>query len=204
MGTQAGLVNRLHTSYIHRRRVRVICDLLSEWIPENASVVDIGCGDGLLAKELRSQRPDIRIQGLDVLVRADTAVPVTAFDGKEIPLQDNEVDIALLVDVVHHAEDPVGLLREAKRISRGAALLKDHTREGCLAKQLLGFMDRIGNLRHGVVIPYTYWTKQEWQQVFADLELTVEEETSDLRLYPWFLDWLFGRSLHFAARLVAA
>jgi hypothetical protein len=62
-------------------------------------------------------------------------------------------------------------------------------------------MDWVGNAHYGVALPYNYWTRQQWNDAFARLGLTVELWQSQLNLYPAGIDWIFGRSLHFAAKL---
>jgi hypothetical protein len=64
-------------------------------------------------------------------------------------------------------------------------------------------MDGVGNARFGVALPYNYWTHAQWQAAFRDLHLEIEVWQSRLGLYPAWADWLFGRSLHFIARLNA-
>jgi hypothetical protein len=80
-------------------------------------------------------------------------------------------------------------------------LLKDHLADGFLAHSTLRFMDDVGNARHGVPLPHTYWSRQEWEAAFARLGLRVEHFTTRLGLYPWPTSLLFGRKLHFVARL---
>ena len=41
---------RLHSKYVHSRRVRVLRDSLSQLIPSNSKVLDVGCGDGLISR----------------------------------------------------------------------------------------------------------------------------------------------------------
>jgi hypothetical protein len=80
-------------------------------------------------------------------------------------------------------------------------LIKDHVLEGFLAESTLRFMDDVGNARHGVTLPYNYWTQRRWESVLSELALPVEAWTRKLGLYPWPASWLFDRSLHFIARL---
>jgi len=65
----------------------------------------------------------------------------------------------------------------------------------------LRFMDWVGNSRHGVVLPYNYWPLETWKAQLKNLNLEVETWVSDLRLYPWWANWLFGTSLHFIASI---
>ncbi|HMJ91194.1 MAG TPA: class I SAM-dependent methyltransferase [Candidatus Acidoferrum sp.] len=195
------VVEAIHGSYVHRRRVRVLTDHLASVLPRNAKVLDVGCGDGELAALLAAKRNDVSVSGIDVLQRAHTAIPVKSFDGASIPYPDRSFDVVLFVDVLHHTIDPTVLLREAKRVARHAIVIKDHDLTGALAHTTLRFMDRVGNGRHGVALPYNYWTPAQWHEAVRELGLTATLWKKDLALYPVPACWLFDRSLHFIAVL---
>ena len=165
------------------------------------SVLDVGCGDGLIDHLITQRRPDVTISGVDLIVRPQTHIPVSAFDGKRIPFEDGAFDIVMFVDVLHHTEDPAILLAEARRVARRAVVLKDHTRDGLLAGPTLRFMDWVGNAPHGIPLPYNYWPERRWREAFAGLGLTPEVWLNKLDLYAAPANWLFDRSLHFIARL---
>ena len=198
------LLGTLHGGLVHNRRVAALAKHIAELLPPAAHVLDVGCGDGALSARLRALRPDIRIEGIDVLVRPHTAVPVRPFDGVRIPYDDASVDVVLMVDVLHHTDDPLVLLREAARVTSAGVLLKDHLRDGVGARLTLRGMDWVGNARHGVRLPYTYWSRAEWDRAFAEVGLVVSEWRSALNLYPAPASWLFDRSLHFIATLDVA
>lgn len=195
------LLGRTHGKLVHSRRVERLSDELSKLFPQGASILDVGCGDGLVSSLIKAKRPDVEVRGIDIMVRGATHIPVTEFDGMTIPLPDKSVDAVLFVDVLHHTEDPMIMLREAKRVSRGSIIMKDHTDDGFLSNATLTFMDWVGNKPHGVVLPYNYWKHDTWKRAIAELGLTTEVWKTDLKLYPMPADMLFGRSLHFIARL---
>ena len=195
------LIGRLHGNLVFGRRVAVLSRHLAEMLPPGSNVLDIGAGSGTMARQIAQRRPGVTISGIDVLVRPQTEIPVTQFDGKTIPYPDKSFDVAMFVDVLHHTEDPLVLLREAARVARRAILLKDHTREGWLAGETLRLMDYAGNAQHGVALPYNYWTKREWDEAIGALGAGVGEWRGSLGLYPPPASWLFDRSLHFIARL---
>lgn len=198
------LIERVHGEYVHNRRVGVLCQHLSELIPQGATVLDVGCGDGLLASLIMQKRPDVQTRGIDVLVRGHTHIPVEQYDGQRMPVDDKSFDVVMFVDVLHHTDDPMVVLREAVRVARKAVVIKDHTRDGLLAGQTLRFMDEVGNERHGVRLPFNYWPRQKWLEAFETLGLAVGKWRKDLHLYPPPASWLFDRSLHFVARLDVA
>ncbi|MCX8156836.1 MAG: class I SAM-dependent methyltransferase [Verrucomicrobiae bacterium] len=194
-------LDTLHGRLVFARRVRVLAGHLAALLPHGATVLDIGCGDGRVARAILDQRPDVRIEGLDVLIRPQTYISVKAFDGRRIPCADGQYDVALFVDVLHHTEDPMILLREAVRVARRGLLIKDHCLEGWLAGPTLRFMDWVGNARHGVALPYHYWPWGRWQAAWAELRLRPVTCLRQLHLYPPPATWFFDRSLHFMAWL---
>jgi SAM-dependent methyltransferase len=191
----------LHGGYVHKRRISVLSEWCSDLIPPNASVLDVGSGDGRLARLVANKRPDISIQGIEVRVRTDSAIYVEAFNGTSIPNGDRSFDVVMLVDVLHHTDDPMILLREAVRVARQIILIKDHLLKGALAYSTLRLMDWVGNARHDVALPYNYWTPAQWRGAFDKLGLTAISWESKLKLYPFPADLIFGRSLHFVAAL---
>jgi SAM-dependent methyltransferase len=194
------LLDRVHGGIVHTRRIRVLAGHIAPHLAPGASVLDIGSGDGQLAALLMSRRPDVRIRGVDVLVRGNAAIPTDRYDGLRLPHGDLAFDAALLVDVLHHADDPFALLREAVRVAR-VVVVKDHTRDGILAGATLRFMDHVGNARYGVPLPYNYWSWREWTEAFANLGLEAAPVERRLALYPAPASWVFDRSRHFVAAL---
>jgi len=196
-----GLIEAIHGGYVHRRRTLVLSEWCSRLIPLDSKVLDVGCGDGRLARLIAKKRPDVSIRGIDVRQRKDAAMPIDTFDGTSIPYGDDSFDVVMFVDVLHHASQPTTLLREAVRVARQAIVVKDHIAEGSLAHLTLRVMDWVGNARHGVALPYDYWSLGKWHRVFNELRLRINSWESNLRLYPLPADLILGRSLHFIALL---
>ena len=195
------LIQAFHEKSIFVRRVNVLSKRLSEQIPKNADVLDVGCGDGSIASEIHRLRPDVTVRGIDVLVRPVTKIKVMPFDGITFPFENNTFDVVMFVDVLHHTEEPERLLREALRVSRSYVLLKDHCRDGLFAQHTLRLMDWVGNASHGVSLPYNYWSEKHWKAELHKLGMKAEEWTNKLGLYPFPLSLLFERKLHFIALL---
>jgi SAM-dependent methyltransferase len=190
-----GILDRFHANVVFGRRVDVLARHLAAVLPERAHVLDVGCGDGSVAARVLEHRADLEITGIDVLVRPVTQISVESFDGERIPFPDSSLDAVMLVDVLHHTDDPRVLLREAARVA-GTVVIKDHLADGILARPTLRAMDWFGNASHGVVLPYNYWSHGQWLRAFDELGLTVATESTSLSLYPMPASLLVERRLH--------
>jgi ubiquinone/menaquinone biosynthesis C-methylase UbiE len=195
------LVARAHERLVASRRVRVLGSHLARRIEPGSRVLDVGCGDGALDAWLAREVPGIEIRGVDVVVRPASHVPVEPFDGRQLPFPELSFDIVMMVDVLHHAEDPLALLRESARVARRGVLLKDHNREGFLAFPTLCLMDIVGNAYRGALHRFRYWNAAQWREAFSNAGLIVESREGRLGLYPPLADRVFGRRLHFVALL---
>jgi SAM-dependent methyltransferase len=195
------MIGSAHERLVYGRRIDVLARHLVEVIPRNATVLDVGAGDGLLAKRIEAERRDLRMYGVDVLVRPKTHIPVRQFDGVLLPFADDAFDAVMLVDVLHHADDQQALLREVARVARRSVVIKDHNADGFLAGPTLRLMDWVGNARHGVALPYSYWSSERWSKEFSEAGLRLASQRSRLGLYPWPASIVFERGLHFIAVL---
>jgi SAM-dependent methyltransferase len=195
------MIGELYYKFVSRPRAQVLRDHLVEMIPPAAKILDVGCGDGLLASSILEKRPDVSLSGIDILVQPHAQISVGLYDGKLIPYPEHSFDAVLFVDVLHHTEDPLALLREGGRVSRDCIIVKDHNRNSLAAAAVLRFMDWMGNSRHGIALPYNYWAKQRWLSTFAELGFTITEYRQNLGLYPPPVKWIFDGSLHFISQL---
>ena len=202
MSRAVDAVGRAHGRFVHDRRVVALSRAIAPMLEPGWRVLDVGCGDGRLGSLLAERVERLEVRGFEHLVRADTPIPVEAFDGEHIPVDDGSADAVVLVDVLHHTADPMVLLGEARRVARRAVILKDHRLSHPLAVPVLRFMDWVGNRPHGVSLPYNYWPESRWREAWESLALRVDRFETRLGLYPWAARWLFETGLHFVARLV--
>ncbi|MET3924384.1 methyltransferase domain-containing protein [Devosia sp. 2618] len=195
------LLNNVHASVVFGRRVKVLSSSLAAAIPTGGTVLDLGCGDGQVAVGLMAQRPDLKVEGVDVMERLVTHIPVTVYDGKTLPFADDSFDYVTIVDVLHHCDDPAAVLTEAARVARLGVVIKDHLREGFLAGPTLRLMDWVGNRGHDVRLPYNYLNNAQWTAAFKQAGLKKTSWRDALGLYSTPLNWFFERKLHFVTLL---
>jgi SAM-dependent methyltransferase len=199
------IVSTLHARFIFGRRVQALAENIAEMIPQGATtLLDVGCGDGTLARSITRRRPELTAVGLEIRSRPQTAIPVKEFDGRVLPFGDRSHDVVMLVDVLHHAEEPTLLIREAARVAATAVIIKDHLTGAWLSHERVRLMDWVGNIGHGVPLRYAYWSQPQWRDVFREAGLHEVERRERLGLYGPTLRWLFERRLHFVSRLVSA
>jgi SAM-dependent methyltransferase len=191
-----------HEKLVFNRRVRVLVDHIGALVPSGAQMLDVGTGDGQIAKMIAEKQAGAQVQGIDIMLREKTHIPVTLFDGTTIPFDDNSVDVVTFVDVLHHTDDPQRLISEAARVARRAVIIKDHLSENRLDHAILRLMDWVGNAPHGVVLPYNYAPRADWSHWFGAAELTTDVFDTAIPLYPAPASFVFGRKLHFIARLI--
>lgn len=132
------------------------------------SVLDVGCGE----MPFRAYIPkDTRYTGLDVPAADDFGMTrhseIVEFDGTTIPFADASYDHVLCTEVLEHAEDPVALVAEMRRVLRlGGTLVAT-----------VPFAARVHHAPHD----YHRFTRFRLAQMFSSFDgVTIEERGDDL------------------------
>jgi SAM-dependent methyltransferase len=138
-----------------------------------ADAVDVGAGDGWMARRLCDVGLVGRCIAIDVVRRAHVVVEPVLYDGRRLPMADASVDLAYAVDTVHHADDPLALLSEMARVSRRFVALKDHTCSTTGGAWMLRLLDEIGNRRFSISSPGRYQRGFDWLEALCARGFTV-------------------------------
>jgi len=94
---------------------------------DGGTVLDLGCGDGLLLGLLRDKGVsgeglDISPVSVEMCLRKGIKATVHSFDDP-LPYENASFDTVILLDVLEHVYDPVPLLKEAVRVSRDGVIV---------------------------------------------------------------------------------
>lgn len=120
------LKNTGYTSaYLAERKVLEILRHRKE--KGSLNILDLGCGDGLVAVYFRKYFPCSFISGLDVseeLIKVSKNWNIEncefkIYDGKRVPYSENSFDIILLANILHHITSEnirLCLLKECRRV----------------------------------------------------------------------------------------
>lgn len=143
------------------------------------SVLDIGSAEGWTGNLVTQDKPGCSVQLLDVTDLNQTDLPLTLYDGKNFPFQDNEFDTSLLLLILHHCDDPDRVLEEALRVTRKRLIVTESVYHHLFGRAVLFCADNIVNgLRSNAKMAtgLKFKTPAQWEQTFADLGLSLHHK----------------------------
>lgn len=188
-------VIRIHRMLSHSRRLdRLAARLVPcfRGLAEGGAplrCLDVGCGDMGISRRIGEEVPQTRWECLDVhdlparLADDPEWKRYRKFDGTNIPLADDAVDVVLFCDVLHHAGDSVPrLLAEARRVGT-RVVVKDSLEYSPWSRRVLQAMDFVGNWGYGVPLPRRYFTVGSFRELCDGAGLAVARMEVGVRLY---------------------
>jgi ubiquinone/menaquinone biosynthesis C-methylase UbiE len=143
---------------------------LSHKFISGKKVLDLGAGRCLIAREI-SRRDGIRVACVDVLDVNQTGMKLTLYDGRKLPFKAGEFDSVLIAYVLHHCDDPVGVLREAMRVCRGNIIIFEDTKMSPFEEAVDTFVNKINH--EDINTPRNFRTEAGWLKIFKRLGLKV-------------------------------
>jgi ubiquinone/menaquinone biosynthesis C-methylase UbiE len=99
------------------------------------SVLDVGSGTGRAVRFLRTQWPDLRIEGIEPVTELRSqarqlGTVLHAGSGDDLPFHDDSFDVVVSFGVLHHVPDPAPVVREMSRVARCGVMISDTNRFG--------------------------------------------------------------------------
>lgn len=147
-------------------------------LPEDASVLDVGCGKGFMMHDFKLLMPGMNIAGVDISQYAlDHAIEdmkpyIRVCNAMDLPFPDKSFDLVISINTVHNLppEECKRALREIQRVSRKDAFVtmdawrNENERERLLKWNLTAL---------------TYMHVEDWKKLFS--------ETGYMGDYYWFI-----------------
>ncbi|KAJ5184176.1 hypothetical protein N7492_001792 [Penicillium capsulatum] len=122
-----------HASVLRTHGWRTASNSLAFLLPHikpDMEILDIGCGPGTITVDLATYVPRGHITGLENVhavlsqgrklaeERGVTNIDFVVGDGNGLAYEDNSFDVVFCHQVLQHVADPVGMLREMKRVAK--------------------------------------------------------------------------------------
>jgi SAM-dependent methyltransferase len=149
-----------------------VTDYISRLLPAGSlKIIDVGSGDGYLGAVLQTFRPNTTVVGVETHRRELTrpGFEPVLYDGRSIPFGDRAFDVAIVTNVLHHADDQLAVLAETCRVTRSRVIVKDHLARHFLDRWKIALLDIAGNRRFGADTHGDYLDRAQWGQMFAQL-----------------------------------
>jgi SAM-dependent methyltransferase len=170
---------RYHSQTVRKETLHTVT-LVAPHLDRGMSVLDVGCGEGYVAEELRA-RGVREAWGVDILdLRRNKSGQFALYNGRTLPFPDERFDLVMLNFVLHHVPDElkISLVREALRVAAGKVFILEDTPTTAL--------DRFVSHRHGDAYrrkidssaPFGFLTPAEWRWLFRGMG--VEAESAEL------------------------
>lgn len=191
----------LHRRLVTLPRAERVTETLAELAGPRASLLDVGAGDGAVAKAIGERIGATRVVGVDVLLRPKRIIEVVAYDGEILPFPDQSFEVVTICDVLHHCSSPEKVLAEALRVSSGVVVVKDHFRLGPVSNAILLAMDMVGNAEAGVLVRGTYFSPVQWVNLVNAAGGRITALHWPMRIHDAPMRFLTRDELQFAARI---
>lgn len=141
---------------------------ISEYLNEGESILDVGCGTCNISKRL--QERGFKVTGVDVTdISIHREIEPIIYDGGTFPFKNNSFDVAIIITVLHHIENPEKMLAEMKRVAKRIIIVED-IYESNWQKYLTYVMDSVINFEY-FGHPHTNKSDKEWKRTFKNMGL---------------------------------
>jgi len=190
----------------HQFRYKYVASLL----PDEGSVLDLGCGRGDFLKYLKSIKPNLNLTGVDVSELAINELRKDGIDGivcdlssEELP-DDLNIDYVVLMEFIEHIPNPEDIIR---------SLNKHGVKEYFITIPNLGFIEHRLRLALGGKMPLTtievhinehlrFWTVSDFKHWADHLGLRVEKIVGQYGVFNLWKVWptLFASGLIYVLR----
>ena len=154
-----------------QERAAVKFKLYKDYLLKNSHIVDIGTGSGQFSTVLQDK--GYNVTAVDIIDKTNTNdITPVVYDGQQLPFQNENFDISMLITVLHHCPKPEQVFAEAVRVSRKRVFILEDVYSNWVMKHLTWFMDSLMNLEF-TGHPHSNKSEAEWENLFNKHNLKV-------------------------------
>lgn len=178
---------KLHTQERCERRARQVVAILNEVQPGKApgNLLDVGSGNGVITSLLgdKLNLPKDKVLAAEIIAEPNPPANITqlVFDGSNLPLKGDSIDLALLLSVLHHAEDFQPLLKDIHRSMKpdGCLIVREFNAPSAELQLLNLVMDhlfyRVFSDEPDVPNPGHFFSQEKWMDLFKKIGFKIEK-----------------------------
>ncbi len=150
--------------------------LISEYnLPENAKILDVGCGKGFLLYELKKLLPNSTVKGFDIseyaIENSKEEIRDSLFIHKaedKLPFEDKEFDLVISLTTLHnlHINNLKSALKEMERVGKNKYLVVESYKNE----------NELFNLQCWALTCECFFRPEEWTWLFDEFGFTGDYE----------------------------
>jgi len=159
-------------SKIYERAAKKMCLDCQGFIKKGSKILDWGCGTAIVGKTFQDFF-QAELFGVDVQDVRTVKIPFKITDGKSLSFPENSFDVVLINYVLHHSEDPVSVLKEAKRVARDKIVIYEDLPEDILSKLICQLHGISFDIFFGNPTKTSFKSESDWEKIFKETGLNI-------------------------------
>lgn len=175
-------------NYLINKKSKRKANNLMPYINNNSKILDVGCGNLLIAREIVKLNKSVSITGIDVMALPEisdiTEHPQISYikaSAEKIPFADKSFDISLCLVTLHHINNQSEVLKELSRVTKtkGFVIILEDGYSSRLGKLALIINDVLHNFfKPQPAFDFNFHSYNEWIELFksSGLELNTFEK----------------------------
>lgn len=163
-------LKHIYFRYAGKRWVKKKIEPFLPYLNKGDKILDVGSGNGLISWELRKM--GFEVVPLDIKSQAfEKSVAPVVYDGHNMPFNEKEFDVALILSVLHHTTNQEEILNEVKRVSK-RIIINEDIYGNSFQKKMTFLIDSFVNIGYAPC-PHTNRNDQEWKDLFKSLNCQI-------------------------------